>query len=288
MARLAHGAGEPGKQTRSRTRPNIIFMMTDDQAQSAMSAYGSTLLKTPNIDRIGVEGVRFNEAFVTNSLCAPSRASYLTGLYSHTHAVTTNGEEPGWYDQQGLRADQATWPKLLRDAGYQTAIVGKWHIKSAPQGFDHVAILPGQGEYFDPEFIVNDGHVRFRGHTDDVIADQALVWLKHRARNRPFCLLCQFKAPHSPWEPAKRFEDEFTNAQIPIPPAFDRLPNDMPEAVRKTQMSVAQMDFRSRGVPWSVPPDERALGNLQAFVQKLLSCVTRRRRERWSGSGLRR
>src|SRR5690606_28119285 len=102
-------------------------------------------------------------AFVTNSLCAPSRASFLTGLYSHSHGVTTNGEEPGWFDQQGLRRDQDTWPKLLREAGYASAVVGKWHIKSLPFGFDHFAVLPGQGAYFDPEFIVNDGHARFRG-----------------------------------------------------------------------------------------------------------------------------
>lgn len=268
------GAGVPGLALSRRTsgaqraaRPNILFMMTDDQAQSALSAYGNTILSTPNMDRIGREGIRFDKAFVTNSLCAPSRASFLTGLYSHTHGVTTNGEEPGWLEQAGIATDLPTWPKLLRAAGYETAVVGKWHIKSMPAGFDHWAILPGQGAYFDPDFIVNGGRVRFRGHTDDVIADQALAWLKHRAADKPFCLLCQFKAPHSPWEPAPRFADEFATVEIPIPPAFAQLPPGIPEAVRKTQMSVAGMDFRKRGVPAGVADDERARRNLQALVR---------------------
>ncbi len=268
----ALGLAMPGMSRRAlgatpRKPPNVLFMMTDDQAQGALSAYGNTILATPNMDRIGREGLRFNEAFVTNSLCAPSRASFLTGLYSHTHGVTTNGEESGWYQQAGIPASLPTWPQLLRDAGYETAVVGKWHIKSLPVGFDHWAILPGHGTYFDPDFIVNGGRVQFRGHTDDVIADQALAWLKHRTTDDPFCLLCQFKAPHSPWEPAPRFADEFTNVQIPLPPAFAELPAGMPQAVRKTQMSVAGMDFGRRGVPLDLPSAERARANLQALVK---------------------
>lgn len=251
-----------------RARSNVLFFITDDQAQSALSCYGNSILKTPHMDRIGEEGVRFNQAFVTNSLCAPSRASFLTGLYSHSHGVTTNGEEPGWLDQQGIRRDLGTWPKMLRDAGYASAIVGKWHLKSLPFGFDHFAILPGQGAYFDPPFIVNNGHVRFRGHTDDVIADQALAWLRHRPKDKPFCLLCQFKAPHRPWESAPRFSDEFTDVTIPIPPAFEKLPEGIPAAVTKADMSIAEMsDFRARGVPPDLPPSERKEANLQAFVK---------------------
>ncbi len=251
----------------SKDRPNFLFFITDDQAQSALSCYGNSILKTPHMDRIANEGVRFNQAFVTNALCAPSRASFLTGLYSHTHGVTTNGEEPGWDHQQGLPRDHDTWPKLLREVGYASAVVGKWHIKSLPFGFDHFAILPGQGAYFDPPFIVNGGHVRFRGHTDDVIADQALAWLRHRPTDRPFCLLCQFKAPHSPWQSAPRFSDEFTNVEIPIPLAFEKLPDDIPEPVLKTEMSVAAMDFSSRGVPRDLPPARRKHANLQTLVK---------------------
>jgi arylsulfatase A-like enzyme len=249
-------------------RPNFLFFITDDQAQSALSCYGNSILKTPHMDRIGDEGVRFNQAFVTNSLCAPSRASFLTGLYSHSHGVTTNGEESGWYEQQGIARDQATWPQLLREGGYASAVVGKWHLKSLPFGFDHFAILPGQGEYFDPAFIVNGEQVRLRGHTDDVIADQALAWLRHRPTDKPFCLLCQFKAPHRPWQAASRFNDEFTDVKIPIPPAFERLPESVPEPVLKTQMSVAEMvDFNERGVGRDLPPAKRKYANLQTFVK---------------------
>jgi arylsulfatase A-like enzyme len=262
--------GEAAREERSSTRakrPNILFIITDDQAQSALSIYGNSILRTPNMDRIGREGIRFDQAFVTNSLCAPSRASFLTGLYSHTHGVTTNGEESGWYDQHGLSDTTPTWPKLLRAAGYQTAVVGKWHLKSLPSGFDHWAILPGHGRYFEPEFIANGQQTRFKGHVDDVIADRALAWLKGRDVNKPFCLLCQFKAPHSPWEPAPRYASEFADATIPIPIAFESKPESMPKAVSKTQMSVEAMDFRSRGVSSDLPGDERRHANLQTFVK---------------------
>ncbi|MDQ3175717.1 MAG: sulfatase-like hydrolase/transferase, partial [Acidobacteriota bacterium] len=117
--------------------PNIIFIMTDDQQQSAMSAYGNTILKTPNLDRIGAEGIRFTEMFVTNSLWAPNRASFLTGLYSHTHGVTTNGPAASIFrNQPGLKDEQETFVHLLRRAGYHTALVGKWHLRSLPTGFD--------------------------------------------------------------------------------------------------------------------------------------------------------
>ncbi len=127
----------------SNVAPNIIFIMTDDQQQRAMSAYGNTILKTPNLDRIGAEGIRITEMFVTNSLCAPSRASFLTGLYSHTHGVTTNGP-PGsvFQNQPGLKDEQETFVHLLRRAGYHTALIGKWHLRSLPTGFDQWIILP--------------------------------------------------------------------------------------------------------------------------------------------------
>jgi arylsulfatase A-like enzyme len=255
------------ERSTNRKRPNILFIITDDQAQSALSVYGNTILRTPNMDRIGREGIRFNKAFVTNALCAPSRASFLTGLYSHTHGVTTNGEESGWYDQQGLSETTPTWPKLLRATGYQTAVVGKWHLKSQPSGFDHWAILPGHGIYFDPEFIANGERTRIKGHVDDVIADQAIAWLKARRADVPFCLLCQFKAPHSPWESAPRFADRFVDTRIPIPTAFESLPYGAPIALAKTQMSVQEMDFRSRGVPSSLPPEQRRHANLQTFIK---------------------
>lgn len=274
LPRLSDGAGVQAA-TPKKDAPNILFIMTDDHAQSALSLYGNAILKTPNLDRIGREGIRFDQAFVTTSVCAPSRASYLTGLYAHTHGVTSNGEEPGWYEQMGLRPDQVTWPMLLRQAGYHTALVGKWHIKSNPTGFDHWAILRGQGTYFDPEFIVNDAPVRFRGHTDDVIGDQALAYLQQRPKDRPFCLCFQFKAPHGPWEPDARFYDAFKDVDIPLPVGFEEGPPDgAPVALSKTTMSVAGMgDFYRRAerrppqVDPDLPPKQRTRANLQAFVR---------------------
>lgn len=274
LAHAREAVAAPARKAREGA-PNVLFIMTDDQAQSAMGLYGNPVLRTPNMDRIGTEGVRFDHAFVTTSVCAPSRASYLTGLYAHAHGVTSNGEEPGWYHQTGLRHDQITWPMLLRRAGYHTAMVGKWHIKSDPAGFDHAAILRGQGTYFDPEFIVNGAPVRFRGHTDDVIGDQALAYLRQRPKDRPFCLCFHFKAPHGPWEPDPRFADAFSDVEIPLPPRFlEGPPEGAPAALSKATMGVADMgDFQRRGerreasVARGLPEEARARANLQAFVR---------------------
>lgn len=251
-----------------RDAPNIIFFMTDDQQQAAMSAYGNRILKTPNMDRIAQGGVRFTQAFVTNSLCAPSRASFLTGLYSHAHGVITNGDSPAMRNQPGLRADQLTFPHLLRERGYYTALVGKWHIPSWPAGFDHWNILPGQGAYHDPEMIANGVRVKLRGHVEDAIGDQALTLLRERPAGKPFCLLCQFKAPHRDWSPAARFEKTFDDVEIPLPRTFEDRLEGRPEALRRAQMAIADMpDFRNRGVPATLPADERKRRNLQLLVK---------------------
>lgn len=274
LARIAQeGTGPIGKARKD--APNILFIMTDDQAKAALSIYGNRILRTPNMDRVGNEGLRFDEAFVTTSVCAPSRASFLTGLYAHSHGVTSNGEEPGWYHQMGLAHDQITYPMLLRQAGYHTAVVGKWHIKSMPTGFDHAAILRGQGSYFDPEFIVNGAPVRFRGHTDDVIGDQALAYLRQRPKDRPFCLCYQFKAPHGPWEPDPRFYDAFKDVEIPLPPGFgEPQPEDAPVAFSKTTQEIADMaDFfhgnerRKALVDENLPEDQRLRAVFQAYVK---------------------
>jgi arylsulfatase A-like enzyme len=254
--------------TTPRSAPNFIFILTDDQQQAAMSAYGNKILKTPNMDRIASEGIRFTEAFVTNALCAPSRASYLTGLYSHTHGVITNGDGPGFRNQPGLKDDQVTFAHLLRQAGYHTALVGKWHIRSWPTGFDQWIILPGQGVYQDPEMIANGHRVKFRGHVEDVVGDQALTFLQQRPKDKPFCLLYQFKAPHRSWVPASRFEKAFEDVEIPTPRTFEDRLEGRPEAVRKAEMAIADMtDFRDRGVPESLPREERKRRNLQLLVK---------------------
>jgi len=251
----------------ARGRPNIVFMMTDDQARQAVGVYGNRILRTPNMDRIGNEGLRFDQAFVTNSLCLPSRASFLTGQYSHTHGMLTNGEESGFDDEPDLR-HEATWPVLLRAAGYHTGVVGKWHVNTPPRGYDYTAVLPGQGEYFDPPMLVNGAMTRQRGHADDVIGDHALAFLRDRPADRPFVLLQQFKAPHRSWEPAPRFAHAFADIEIPLPETFFESLDGRPRAVRRSEMRIADMlDFRERGVPGTLPAEDLARGNYQALVK---------------------
>ncbi|HUP49707.1 MAG TPA: sulfatase [Thermoanaerobaculia bacterium] len=249
------------------SNPNILFIMTDDQRQDSMSAYGNTVLKTPNMDRIAREGMRFEQMFVTNSLCAPSRVSFLTGLYSFAHGVWTNGDGPQFYNGPGIRQDQRTFAQLLREAGYYTGLVGKWHLKSMPTGFDQWVIFPWQGEYHDPDMIANGTRLRMRGHADDVVGDQALEFLRHRPRNKPFCLLYQFKSPHRSWTPAKRFEKVFEGVDIPLPRTFEQKLEGKPEAVRAAEMALADLpDFRDQ-VPAGLPREERKRRNYELLVK---------------------
>ena len=257
----------PKPPSRSRPRPNVLFIMTDDHAWSALGLHGNRILKTPSLDRIANEGTRLDQAFVTNSLCLPSRASFLTGQYSHTHGMITNGEESGFPNEPKLQ-HETTWPNLLRRSGYYTGVVGKWHINTPPAGFDRTAVLPGQGMYFDPEIIIDGTTTRQSGHTDDVIGDQALAFLQNRPTDRPFCLLLQFKAPHRSWEPAPRFAKVFEDVEIPLPRTYFEKLDARPQAVQKAQMSVAEMpDFAERGVPADLPPDERARANYQTLIK---------------------
>ena len=252
----------------SARRPNILFIMTDDHAQSALGIYGNTVLKTPNLDRIGHEGLRFDQAFVTNALCLPSRATFLTGQYSHTHGLRTNGEESGFMDEPRLR-NADTWPNLLRASGYHTGVVGKWHVNTPPEGYDYTAVLPGQGQYFDPPMLVNGTRVVQKGHTDDAIREQALHFLRQRPKDQPFALLYQFKAPHRGWEPAPRFEQAFEDIEIPPPETFRETLDARPQALRKSDMRIADMpDFRKLGVDASLPEEERARRNFQIFIKR--------------------
>ena len=249
--------------------PNILLIMTDDQRYDAMSIAGNKILRTPNIDRIGLEGIRFTEFFVTNSLCAPSRATFYTGLYSHTHGVLTNGSGEVNRNQTGLRPDQMTFVQLLHDAGYETGLVGKWHLRSDPAGFDQWMILPGGGgPYIDPPMTINGAKVKFRGYADDIVGDQTLFFLQNRSKERPFCLLMNFKAPHRNWIPAPRFAHAFEDVDVPVPRTFDDKFEGRPEALRKTDMAIADMpDFNDRGVPETLPRDERKKRNLQELVR---------------------
>jgi arylsulfatase A-like enzyme len=246
-------------------QPNIVFFMTDDQRKDALSIYGNPILKTPNIDRIGQEGIRFDEAFVTNALCAPSRASFLTGLYSHTHGVISNAS-PHFKDQPGLRPEHPTFVRHLHDTGYHTGVVGKWHLQSWPdEAFDYWSVFPGQGEYHDPAMIAQGKPVKMRGHADDITGDEALAFLQRRPKDKPFVLLCWFKSPHRAWQPAARHQHAFDDIDIPLPRTFEDKFEGRPEALRKAQLAIADMpDF---GLPKSLPIDERKRANLQKLVK---------------------
>ena len=196
-------------------QPNILFIFTDDHALNAISAYGGPLAKiapTPHLDRIAREGMLFNHCLVTNSICAPSRAVVLTGKYSHLNGQLTN--------KNVFDGSQQTVPKLLKKGGYQTAIVGKWHLKSTPTGFDHFEVLKGQGQYYNPLLFTNGRDVNHVGYTTDIITDRALDWLDQRDEKKPFFLMCQHKAPHGKWEPALRHVKEFDDMKIPEPPTL--------------------------------------------------------------------
>lgn len=200
-------------------KPNILFVFCDDHATQAISAYGSGLNETPNIDRIATDGMLFEKCYVTNSICAPSRAVVLTGKYSHLNGQRTNKDV--------FDGGQQTVPKLLQAAGYQTAIVGKWHLKSTPTGFDHFEVLKGQGPYYNPMLITNGENVNHVGYTTDIITDQTLRWLKEdRDPEKPFLLMCQHKAPHGRWEPALRHLELYDDVEFPEPETlFDDFSN---------------------------------------------------------------
>ncbi len=195
--------------------PNIVFIFSDDHAYQAISAYGDPrqLLDTPNIDRLGREGMRFDRCLVPNSICGPSRATVLTGKYSHRN---------GFYNNTNSRFDgsQTTFPKLLQAAGYQTAIIGKWHLVTEPTGFDHWQILPGQGDYYRPEMIVDGKKIEEPGYVTDIITDRSVEWLKKRDPKRPFLLMMQHKAPHRPWEPPIRLLEHDQGRKYPEPPTL--------------------------------------------------------------------
>ncbi|HET7746503.1 MAG TPA: sulfatase [Vicinamibacteria bacterium] len=262
----ARAAGQPHAQAGG---PNVLFIITDDQRQDTLGVYGNPILRTPHVDRIAAEGARFVQSFVTNALCAPSRATALTGLYSHAHGVVSNGaaSSPVFRNQPGLRADQPTWPALLRAAGYHTGLVGKWHLRSWPDMFDQWVAFTAGG-YMDPEVTANGVRLKMRGHSDDVAGDQAVAFLQQRPRDRPFCLYLAFKAPHRNWIPPARFQDALSGVEVPVPRTFEDRLEGKPEALRRAEMAVADMpDFRERGVPESLPPEERKRRNLEHLVR---------------------
>ncbi len=198
-------------QSKDKTRPNIIFIMSDDHAYQAISAYDSSLIKTPNIDRIAKMGMLFTQASVTNSICAPSRATILTGKHSHLNGKIDN--------HFPFDTTNVTFPQLLQKSGYQTAMFGKLHFGNSPKGFDQFKILPDQGAYYNPDFITkNEGNIKVDGYVTDIITDMTLQWLdRERKKDQPFLLMYLHKAPHRSWLMAERHLAEYTTKTFPEP-----------------------------------------------------------------------
>ena len=201
------------QHVQEQSRPNIVFIFSDDHALNAISAYGGRLkdvAPTPNIDRIAKQGAIFRNSFCANSICGPSRACILTGKHSHINRFMRNGNQ--------FDASQWTFVKDLQSAGYTTSLIGKWHLKSDPIGFDHWEVLPGQGAYYNPDFVKMDGtRHRVEGYCTDIITEKSIKWLDSRNTDQPFLLMCQHKAPHRTFSPALRHLDDFDGIEIPEP-----------------------------------------------------------------------
>jgi arylsulfatase A-like enzyme len=214
LTSAAHGT-EALAQLEGGKRPNILFIFSDDHAYQAISAYNDArrLIDTPHIDRIAREGMKFNRCVVPNAICGPSRASVLTGTYSHVNGFYNN-------TNSHFNSSQTTFPKLLHATGYQTAVFGKWHLVTEPTGFDEWHILPGQGVYYNPAMIHNGRHVQHQGYTTDIITELSLAWLRNRDKAKPFLLMCQHKAPHREWLPATRHLNHDHDRRYPEPPTL--------------------------------------------------------------------
>jgi arylsulfatase A-like enzyme len=235
--------------------PNIVFIFSDDHAYQAISAYKDPrrLIATPHIDRLAREGMRFDRCVVPNSICGPSRASVLTGKYSHAN---------GFYNNTNSRFNgaQTTFPKLLRAVGYQTALIGKWHLVTDPTGFDLWHILPGQGVYYNPSMIKNGEPVKHQGYTTDIITELSLEWLRNRDKSRPFVLMCQHKAPHREWLPAIRHLGHDHDRRYPEPSTlFDdysgrgKAEHDQDMTIAKT---MTELDLKLKP-PAGLPAEDR-------------------------------
>ncbi|HEY2931010.1 MAG TPA: sulfatase [Acidobacteriota bacterium] len=249
------------------TRPNIIYIMSDDHAAHALSCYGSRINKTPNLDRIANDGMRFTRCFVTNSICTPSRAAILTGKYSHLNGVPVFNRFDG---------NQPTLSKYLQQAGYHTGIVGKWHLFSDPTGFDYWNILPGQGKYHDPELIEMGVKKTIPGYATDIITDLALDFLKNRPRDKPFFLMYHHKAPHRPWQPDAKHAGMYEESDIPEPATFNddyrTRSSAATEATMRIDRDLTPSDLK-QDPPAGLAGEALKKWKYQRYIKDYLRCV---------------
>ncbi|MEI6808141.1 MAG: sulfatase/phosphatase domain-containing protein [bacterium] len=254
-------------QDKKVNRPNIVYIMSDDHAAHAISAYGSKVNQTPNIDRLAKNGIRFDHCYAVNSICTPSRATIITGKYSHINGVTVFNRFDG---------AQPTVAKYLQAAGYYTGIFGKWHLESAPQGFDKWTILPGQGVYHDPAFLEAGGKRTIKGYVTDIITDLSIEFLKNRPGDKPFFLMCHNKAPHRPWEPDAKHAKMYEDKAIPEPATLRDEYATRTDAAHETTMTIARhlnrVDLKV-DPPAGLEGDALLKWKYQRYMQDYLRCV---------------
>lgn len=257
-------------------RPNLLFVLVDDHAPHAISAYGSRVNTTPWIDRLAVEGALLGSTYCTNSICSPSRATILTGTYSHVNGV------PGIFAEMDYRVP--TFVDVLHGKGYGTALFGKWHlgesVKAQPRSFDEWLVFPGQGDYIDPVMIGPDGERTVTGYATDIVTDQALDWLGRHDGDKPFALFVHHKAPHRPWIPDTKHKDLYPVGSIPEPETFFDDHADLAECVQNVSMSIAD-DLTERDVKEPTPAElegpentkARASWKYQRYMRDYLQCI---------------
>jgi arylsulfatase A-like enzyme len=267
-------SGELFAQHPQPTHANIIYIMSDDHAYQAISAYGYGLNHTPNIDKLAEQGMLFTRAFVTNSICGPSRAVMLTGKHSHINGFKDN--------RSTFDGSQQSVVKLLHGAGYQTAVVGKWHLVSDPQGFDYWNVVPGQGDYYNPDFIENGVRKRVAGYVTNITTGFAIDWLNKRDKTRPFFLMYQQKAPHRNWMPEEKYYHLFDNVQFPVPANYFDDYDTRTSAARSQEMEIARhmtnaYDLKLR---FDLPKEEQT--GLASLWQSVYQRFTPEQRMKWN------